>query len=51
MRSTRNERFRQINIRYLRTGYSRYPDNEVESMKDPEIQMIKPQHDSQGKDC
>jgi hypothetical protein len=33
----------------LRTGYSRYPDNGEESLKDPGIRMIKPQHDSQGK--
>jgi hypothetical protein len=46
---TRNERFRLINIRYMRTGYSRYPDNGTGSIRDPEIWMIKPQHDSQGK--
>jgi hypothetical protein len=39
----------KINIWYLRMGYSRYPDNRAESLRDPEIQMIKPQHDSQGK--
>jgi hypothetical protein len=37
MRMTRNERFRQINIRYLRTGYSKYPDNGAESLDDLEI--------------
>jgi hypothetical protein len=48
MRRIRNERFRQIDIQYLRTGYSRYPDNEAKLMKGLEIWMIKPQHDSQG---
>jgi hypothetical protein len=49
MRRIRNERFRQIDIQYLRTGYSRYPDNGAKLMKGLEIWMIKPQHDSQGK--
>jgi hypothetical protein len=50
MRMTRIKRFRLINLQYLRTGCSRYPGNGAESIRDPEIQMIKPQHDSQGKD-
>jgi hypothetical protein len=34
----------------LENGYSRKPDNGAESLRDTEIWMIRPQHDSQGKD-
>ena len=33
----------------LENGYSRKPDNGAESLRDTEIWMIRPQHDSQGK--
>jgi hypothetical protein len=34
----------------LRTGWSRYLDNRAGSIGDPEIRMIRPHNDSQGKD-
>jgi hypothetical protein len=37
MRSPELRDLGKINIRYLRTGYSRKPDNRAESLKDPEI--------------
>jgi hypothetical protein len=49
MRLTRNERFRQIKIRYLRTSYSRYPDNRAGLIGDPEIRMISHNMIHQGK--
>jgi hypothetical protein len=41
--------FKQINIQCLRTGFSIYLDNRAGSIGDPEIRVIKPQHDSRGK--
>jgi hypothetical protein len=49
MRMTKNERFRQDQHLILENGYSRYLDNRAGSLRGPEIWMIKPQHDSQGK--
>jgi hypothetical protein len=33
----------------MRTGYAKQPDNGAESLRGPEIWMIRPQHDSKGK--